>query len=63
VVVRPNIRRRVLEEFLRCSQRVHTIAFMQWRIKYESNLKRNVNQLYDLIEERMGFMYGRLGEG
>ena len=36
---------------------------MQWRIKYESRLKRNIGQLIELIEERMHFMYGRLDDG
>jgi hypothetical protein len=37
--IHPTIKRRCLEEFLRCSQRVHTIAFLQWRIMYPSKIK------------------------
>ena len=32
--VAPAVRDAALEEFLRCSQRVHTIAFLQWRLKF-----------------------------
>ena len=58
----PVIKRRALEEYLRCSQRVHTIAFLQWRLKYPK-LKCNVGMLISLIEERMNFMYGNLNNG
>ena len=35
---------------------------MQWRLKFESRIKRNVVQLNELIEEKMRLMYSRLDE-
>lgn len=55
--------RAALEEYLRCSQRVHTIAFLQWRMKFPSHIKYNQAMLIELIEERMKFMYGLLHVG
>lgn len=54
-----DVRRRALEEFLRCSQRVHTIAFLQWRHMFPTS-RTMTDQLKELIEERMVFMYGYL---
>jgi len=39
--VAPEIKNAVLEEFLRSAQRVHTIAFLQWRLKFPSPLRDN----------------------
>jgi len=39
--VDPHIKNAVLEEYLRCAQRVHTIAFLQWRLKFPSPLRDN----------------------
>ena len=58
-MVKPEIRRAALEEFLRHSQRVHTIAFLQWRKKYPRK-ETDHKQLSDLIEERIKYMYGNL---
>jgi hypothetical protein len=56
----PNeVRRLALEEYLRCSQRVHTIAFLQWRAKFP-NEHTKTNQLKEIIEHRMKHMYGHL---
>ena len=57
--VRLNVKRRALEEFLRCSQRVNTIAFLQWRKKFPNKVTK-VKQLSELINERITFMYGNL---
>ena len=48
-----------LDEYLRCSQRVHTIAFLQWRSKYP-NEHTKINQLHEIIEARIYFMYSHL---
>ena len=50
--VRPEIKRAALEEFLRHSQRVHTIAFLQLRKKYPRKETNHV-QLSALISERI----------
>ena len=34
------VKRRALEEFLRCSQRVNTIAFLQWRKKFPNKMTK-----------------------
>ena len=63
-MVSSKIRRAALEEFLRCAQRVHTIAFLQWRMKWPSTLKRGQQrELIELIESRIVFMYGKLEKG
>ena len=49
--VKPEIKRRALEEFLRCSQRVNTIAFLQWRKKFPNNVTK-LHQLSQLIKEK-----------
>ena len=49
-----------LEEYLRCAQRVHTIAFLQWRCRFPSHIKYHEEMLKELIEERMKYMYGNM---
>lgn len=61
--IEPNVIRAALEEYLRCSQRVHTIAFLQWRIMYPSHIQFHEEMLVELIEERMKFMYGNMYMG
>ena len=60
-MVKPKVRMAAISEFLRCSQRVHTIAFMQWRNKFDNpKLKKIEKQLIAAIAQRMTFIYGRL---
>ena len=59
----PKVKRAALEEYLRCCQRVHTIAFLQWRLKYPTPKRWHQAMLIDLIEERMVFMYGVFSSG
>ena len=49
-----------LNEYLRCAQKVHTIAFFQWRIRYPSKLKFNWSMLRELVEERIDYTYSEL---
>ena len=62
VPVRHHIRKAALCEYLRSCQRVHTLAFLQWRAKYPSSLRNSSDVLTELIEDRMRHMYGRLHE-
>ena len=57
--VKDGVRESILEEYLRCCQRVHTIGFLQWRIMYPSS-RCNIVQCEDLISERMWFLYDSL---
>lgn len=41
--------RAVLEEYLRSCQKVHTIAFFQWRIQYPSHIEFNEEILEELV--------------
>ena len=54
--------REVLEEYLRSCQKVHTIAFFQWRIQYPSHLEYNEEILEELVQERIEYTYQRLIE-
>lgn len=58
--VKPNIKRLALEEYLRCAQMVHSIAFLQWRMLFPSRLLYNEEMLRELITERLDYMYGDL---
>lgn len=56
--MKPVVKRAALEEYLRCAQRVHTIAFLQWRLKFPTPLRWHHKMLIDLVNERIEFMYG-----
>ena len=56
------IKRLALEEFLRQAQAIHTIAFLQWRLRYPSNFARNHGLLIELINERMAHLYVSVSE-
>jgi hypothetical protein len=50
VMIKLEVRNAAIIEFLRCSQRVHTIAFMQWRNKFDNpKLKKIEEQLKEAI--------------
>ena len=57
VTIKHEIKLTVLNEYLRCCQRIHTIAFLQWRLKYPNPLMFNEEMLTELIDERLKFMY------
>ena len=59
----PKVKRAALEEYLRCAQRVHTIAFLQWRLKFPTPIRWHRKMIIDLIDERISFMYGVLKSG
>ena len=50
----------VLAEFLNRSQFLHSIAFMQWRIKYEGRIPRDVDQLKENIQIMIKYLYDPL---
>ena len=51
-LVKSNVKRAALSEYLRSAQRVHTIAFLQWRLKFPSSIRCNEYELEDVIEQR-----------
>ena len=56
VHVKDNVRMAILEEYLRCCQRVHTIGFLQWRKMFPSS-RCKVDQCEELVNERMWFLF------
>ena len=59
VMIDPKYRIEALSQFLKCSHRVHSIAFMQWRKQF-CKTKTNISQLEQVISDQMKFMYGDL---
>ena len=52
-----DVKTAALTEYLRCSQRVHTIAFLQWRLKFPTPLRWDGDLLEEVIEQRVRLLH------
>ena len=58
IKVNREVREAVLEDYLRRSLCLHTVAFMQWRLKNPSKLQFNPDELHEGIHARIMLVYG-----
>ena len=61
--VRADVKTAALTEYLRRAQRVHTIAFLQWRLKFPTPLRWDGDLLEELIEQRVEMLHENLKNG
>ena len=61
IQVKSSVKCAALYTYLKNAQRLHTIAFFQWRLMFSKN-NSSSSILQEIIEERMNLMYGNLLE-
>ena len=58
ILVNSDVRDAALEEFLRRSLFLHSVAFLQWRLKHPSKIKFIPEEIHEGIVARIQLIYG-----